>query len=381
MIMQAAPGADATLIPVSLLTGFLGSGKTTLLGKLLRSAQLADTAVIINEFGEIGIDHHLVEAVDGETVVMDGGCICCTVRDDLAATLTGLRAKSLAGTIPLFRRVVIETTGLADPAPILQTLMTDPRLAQFFYLDGVITTVDAVNGAGQLDTQPESVKQAAVADRIVLTKTDLASAAQVALLQERLARLNPGAPVIAAVGGATEAAALFGAALYDPHTKTMDVQAWLRDEAHRAAQDAAHDGSHQPAPHGPQHQCGDDCGHAAHRNGNRHDAGIRSHVLTLDTPLEWQVVSDWLGGLAFFHGAKLLRMKGILNVRDEAGPVAVHVVQHLFHTPTALHAWPDQDRRSRLVFITRDLPAHVIDDALARAQASLQPIPQPVECD
>jgi G3E family GTPase len=369
--MRLLPSEDAALIPISLITGFLGSGKTTLLGKLLRSPQMADTAVIINEFGEIGLDHHLLEVVDGETVLMDSGCICCTVRDDLATTLSELYQKSVSGTVPPFRRVVIETTGLADPAPILHTLMTDRHLSDLFCLDGVITTVDAVNGASQLDAQPESIKQAAVADRIVLTKTDLGSPDRVQQLKERLARLNPGAPAIAAVCGEVDPTALFGAGLYDPQTKTTNVQAWLRDEALHAAQGHDHHGDHAhhaagAANHEHGHQCSEHCHHDSHR----HDARIQSYVLTFDAPLDWNVVSNWLGGLAFFHGDKLLRMKGLLNIKDEAAPIAVHAVQHLFHTPTELTAWPDNDRRSRLVFITRDLARDVIDAAFHAARAA-----------
>jgi G3E family GTPase len=365
--MQLIPNNDAPLIPVSLITGFLGSGKTTLLGKLLRSPQMADTAVIINEFGEIGLDHHLIEAVDGETILIDNGCICCSMRDDLAATLSGLHRKSRSGTIPGFRRVLIETTGLADPAPILHTLMTDRRLSKLFCLDAVVTTVDAVNGASQLDQQAESVKQAAVADRILLTKTDLASPDQVAHLTARLARLNPGAPLMVAVQGEVDAGALFGAALYDPQTKTTNVQSWLRDARHHERDHHAVDGAHDEAGH----QCDQSCVHADHHGSQRHDSHIKSFVLTFDEPFDWDVVSNWLGALAFFHGDQLLRMKGILHVKDEAGPVAVHAVQHLFHTPTPMSAWPDHDRRSRLVFITRGLSRELIQHGLHKAQTDL----------
>lgn len=357
----------AKLIPISLITGFLGSGKTTLLGKLLRSSQLTDTAVIINEFGEIGLDHHLIEAIDNETVLIGGGCICCTVRDDLALTLAELHRKREAGLIPRFRRVVIETTGLADPAPILHTLMTHRQVAPHFCLDGVIATVDAVNGAGQLASQPESVKQAAVADRIVLTKSDLASPGDIAQLQARLGELNPGAPAVLAVNGDIDPGLLFGCGLYDPLTRSVNVQAWLRDEALQAARRDGHGaGGHPDAGHGP--HCGDDCAHQA----GRHGGGIDSYVLTFTTPLEWEAVSDWLGSLAYFHGDHLLRIKGILNVAGEDAPIAVHAVQHLVHEPTALPAWPDDDRRSRVVFITRDLAREVIDAALHRAQAELE---------
>ncbi len=197
------PTGSAT-IPVSLITGFLGSGKTTLLSKLLRHPGMADTAVIINEFGEIGLDHELVEKIDGETVVMTSGCLCCTVRGDLVQALRTLYFRRVRGEVPKFQRLVIETTGLADPAPILHTLMEDPLLEAYYRLDGVITTVDAVNGALQLDAQFELVKQAAVADRIVVTKTDIAERAKADKLLTRLRRLNPGASLVTAIQGEIE---------------------------------------------------------------------------------------------------------------------------------------------------------------------------------
>jgi G3E family GTPase len=374
--MQLLSDDGPAQIPVSLITGFLGSGKTTLLGKLLRSPHMADTAVIINEFGEVGLDHHLIEKVDGETVLMASGCICCTMRDDLAATLGELLRKYEAGMIPPFRRIVIETTGLADPAPILHTLMTDRKLTDSLCLDGVITTVDAVNGANQLDMQPECNKQVAVADRIVLTKTDLASPDSIAELTARLYRLNPGVRAIVAVNGEVDPGALFGAGLYDPQTRTANVQAWLRAEALEASQETLHHACKTSYPVssndciGHENTAAARCDHTGHEH-HRHDAGIRSHVLTIDAPMDWSVVSNWLGGLAFFHGDKLLRMKGILNVEDEPGPIAVHAVHHLFHEPTVLSNWPDGDRRSRLVFITRDLSRDVIETALHSAQAAM----------
>jgi G3E family GTPase len=226
----------------------------------------------------------------------------------------------------------------------LHTLLTHEEVAPHFGLDGVITTIDAVNGAAELDMQPESVKQAAIADRIVLTKSDLASADQVTGLKARLHHLNPGAPVIVAVSGDADPDTLFGAGFYDPRTKTAKVQAWLRDEALH------------------------DCGHCDHES-HRHDAGIASFVLTFDAPLDWDIVANRFGGLLYFHGDRLLRIKGILNVACEAGPVVMHAVQHLFHEPTALAEWPSEDRRSRIVFITRDLERSVIEAALRGMEA------------
>src|SRR5215467_15812686 len=221
----------SSLIPVTLLTGFLGSGKTTVLNHVLKQPGMAATAVIVNEFGEIGLDHLLVERSSEDVVLLNSGCLCCTVRNDIVDTLTSLFVDRAKNKVPWFTRVVIETTGLADPAPILHTLMTEPIVAARYMLDGVVTTVDAVNGAGTLDRQPESVKQAAVADRLLVTKTDLAGAEALSALRARLAALNPSAPIVTVAGGAVDPERLFNLGFYDPATKSIDVQRWLRDEA------------------------------------------------------------------------------------------------------------------------------------------------------
>lgn len=364
-----APGGW-TPIPISVLTGFLGSGKTTLLAKLLRHPGMAKTAVIINEFGEIGLDDLLVQGellnhVDPgaatQFVKMNSGCLCCTVRGDLEVALRDLYLKRVRGQVPDFKRVVVETTGLADPAPILHTLMDDPILAAYYRLDGVVTTVDAVNAMREFDDQFESVKQAAVADRLVLTKTDIADPHAVLHLRERLAAINPGAPVIVAVQGEVDPKDLFEAGLYDPATKTADVRRWLNEEAY-AARQAAHSHDHHHHDHGHDH------GHDHHDHAhdvNRHDDRIRAHCLVVDEPLEWDVVASWLGSLAQSRGPDLLRMKGIVNVAGEDQPVVVHGVQHLFHPPARLPQWPDADRRTRLVFITRDIARADIENSLA----------------
>jgi G3E family GTPase len=337
-------------LPASLLTGFLGSGKTTLLSKLLRQPALAETAVIINEFGEIGLDHLLVENAPEQPVLLDSGCLCCTIRGDLIDTLRSLFRRRVKGEVPRFKRVVIESTGLADPAPILQTLMSDPLLADRFRLDGVIATVDAVNGMGQLDRHFESVKQAAVADRLVLTKADLAEPARLAALQARLQRLNPAAPQILARLGEVDGARLFDAGLFNPALKTPDVQGWLRAEAYATPE--SHHGHDRAHDHGEEHD------HHHGQSGpdpNRHDAHIRAFCITADRPLDWQRFTRFIETLIARDGDKLLRIKGILNVEGFDAPVAVHGVQHLFHPPALLPAWPDGDRRSRLVLIVRDL--------------------------
>jgi len=350
--------APAEGIPISVITGFLGSGKTTLLSRLLKQPDMADTAVLINEFGEIGLDHHLVEAVSGEMVVMDSGCLCCTIRGDLAQSLRTLYFRRVRGEVPQFRRVVIETTGLADPAPILQTLMEDPIIESYYRLDTVVTTVDAVNGASQLDAQFESVKQAAVADRLLLTKCDIAAADAIIALKARLRTLNPGAPLFEVSHGEIEPARLFGAGLYNPATKTVDVQNWLRAEAYEA--------------HGHEHHHEHDHDHGDHRHDhvapdvNRHDDRIRATCLTFDEPIDWEAFSLWMGSLARYRGEDLLRVKGILNVAGEERPVAVHGVQHVFHPPARLPHWPTDDRRSRLVLITRDMDRTFLEESFAK---------------
>ena len=338
---------SASRLPVSVITGFLGSGKTTLLNRLLRHPDMSDSAVIINEWGEVGIDHLLVETVDGEVAVMASGCVCCTLLSDLETTLRGLLVRRDKGEIPPFRRVLLETTGLADPAPIMQMLLNNPLLSHFVRLDTVVTTVDAVNAPRQLDEHPEAVKQVAVADRLLLTKTDLCDAEAASAIQSQLLRLNPGATMITAAHGDVPPDALFGAALFDPTRKAPDVQAWLRPERHEHQEDA-------------------------HSGGDR---GIRSFCLTFDDPLPWQAVSGWLMALRQWRGEDLLRVKGILHLREEALPVAIHGVHHVFHPPVQLSAWPEADRRSRIVFITRGLERAEVEEVWSMLQ------PQPATAD
>jgi len=349
--------ATGVSLPVSLITGFLGSGKTTLVNRLLRHPAMSETAVIVNEFGEIGLDHHLIESVTDEVVVMNSGCLCCTVRDDLGSTLKTLFLRRVRGEIPQFQRVLIETTGLADPAPIIHTLMRDPLVEAYYRLDGVVSTVDAVNGWRQLDRNEESVKQAAVADRIILTKTDLAEPEARARLEARLRRLNPGAPILTAVNGEIDPAGLFDAGLYNPSTKTADVQGWLRAEAYA-------DEHHHDHDHGHAHDHDHHHDHAK-LDVNRHDENIRAVCLILDEPIDWEPFSLWLSSLAQYRGEDLLRVKGVLNVRGQEQPVAVHGVQHLFHPPALLPAWPDADRRSKLVMIVRGMDRAYLEASLA----------------
>ena len=278
---NATQTAAEQRIPVTVLTGFLGSGKTTLLNKLLRRPELADTAVIINEFGEIGLDHLLVEKSDDEGMVtLNSGCLCCTVRGDLVRTMSELFLKRSRGEVSQFKRMVVETTGLADPAPILHTLMTDPLLASRYRLDGVVTTVDAVNGGSTLDNHEEAIKQAAVADRILLTKVDIADAAPLAELKHRLQHLNPGAEAISITAGEIDPNAILNAGLYNPDTKSADVKRWLHEEAyegshdhgHSHKHDHGHDHGHKHDDHGHDHASGEQDPH----NVNRHDDRIKA---------------------------------------------------------------------------------------------------------
>ena len=335
------------LIPVTLLTGFLGSGKTTVLNHILKEPGMAETAVIVNEFGEIGIDHLLVERATDDIILMNSGCLCCTVRGDIADTLLDLYVGRAKGKVPGFARVVIETTGLADPAPIMHTLISDPLVAARYALDGVVTTVDMVNGGGTLDRQPEAVKQAAVADRLLLTKADLAQPAAAEALKARLAALNPSAPVLSVAQGEVDPASLFNLGFYDPSTKTVDVQRWLRDEAFADDHDHHH---HDEEP----------------LDVNRHDERIRAFCITREEPISWAALASWLDALATMRGDDLLRLKAIVALSDRPDePVVVHGVQHLFHPPVLLPAWPSDDHRTRMVFITRDLPREAIERTLA----------------
>jgi G3E family GTPase len=305
--------ADGKL-PVALVTGFLGSGKTTLIASLLGHPGMGETAVIVNELGEIGIDHHLLRRVDERTVLLKTGCVCCSLRGDLADELRDLLGRRERGEIPRFRRVVVETTGLADPAPILYTLVSEPVVKHHFRLERVIATVDAVHGL----RAPESVKQAVAADRLVVTKSDLAEAGE---LERRLRRLNPTAEILEASFGEVDPGALFGGSERD-----------LRDVA-------AHDFAH-------------------------HHDGIRACSLVFEEELDWIAFGIWLTMLLQSRGEDVLRVKGLLNVGG-SGPLVLNGVQHVIHPPVHLDEWPDEDRRSRLVFIGRGFRGDELERSLA----------------
>jgi G3E family GTPase len=341
------------LLPVSVLTGFLGSGKTTVLNHLIHQPEMANTVVILNEFGAIGLDHDLVESSSEDMVLLQSGCLCCTIRGDLVTTLQGLYLRRVKRQIIEFDRVIIETTGLADPAPILHTLMTDPVVVARYRLDGVITTIDAVNGEGTLDRQPESVKQAAMADRLLLTKSDLVEQDGAESLVRRLCDLNPGAPVIRTENGAVDPAKLLDAGLYNPGTKSLDVRRWLNAEAY-VGPDHHHDHDHASHDHDHDH----------HHDVNRHDDHIKAVCLTFDEPIPGDAFYRWLEMLLQLRGADFLRTKGILNVDGFDGPVVIHGVQHMFHPAITLKAWPSDDHSSRIVFITRDIDEASLRDTL-----------------
>ena len=348
-------------LPVSLLTGFLGSGKTTVLNHLVRHPALKRTLVIINEFGAIGLDHDLITHSEEDVVVeMSSGCLCCTIRGDLVRTLRDASWRFARTDKPGFDRVVIETTGLADPAPVLHTLMTDPVIARQYRLDGVMTTVDAATGMTTLDRQVESVKQAAVADRLLLTKTDLVEPDAVAALTQRLTALNPGAPIIHTINGAVDPAKLLNAGLYNPKTKSLDVRRWLNAEAFN---DAEHDQAHNAHDHAHDARHGADH-HGHHHDVNRHDDHIRAVCLTLDDPIPGDAFDRWLEALLLLKGPDVLRVKGIVNIQRLKGPFVIHGVQHIFHPPVMLEKWPSEDKRTRIVFIARDLDEAALRDTL-----------------
>jgi G3E family GTPase len=326
-----------SVTPVTLLTGFLGSGKTTLLNRLLLHPAAGDCAVIVNEFGPVAIDHALVRTASENIVLLPSGCVCCQVAGDLVQAMRDLYFKRAAGEVPAFRRAVIETTGLADPAPLVRTLIELPLVAARYSLAGIVTTVDGQHGMGQLDRHPEAVKQAAVADRLVITKSDLAEAGALDALEERLAALNPGAPRVRSANGDADAERLLDTGLYRGGGRLADAGSWLNAGAYRRV------GAPLPAAHDPR---------------------VSSFAWYADEPLDWRAFEDALATLLDMAGDRILRLKGLACLAGEPNPVAVHAVQHTLYPPARLPAWPDADRRTRLVFIVRDLEESFVAQTL-----------------
>ncbi|MGQ0750456.1 MAG: CobW family GTP-binding protein [Betaproteobacteria bacterium] len=323
------------VIPVFVLTGFLGSGKTTLLKFLLAHPGMRDTAVVVNELGEVGLDHLLVREVTEEVVLLNSGCICCSMRDDLVSALDDLAALRQAGSVPQYARVVVETTGLADPAPLVQTLIGERSLQERWRLAGLVTTVDAVFGSAELDAHPESVKQAAIADRLVLTKTDLAPAPAIESLCRRLRTLNPAAALLTSAPARHPGPErLFCSEEFDVHSRAGAVRNWLNEGAYRRADPRAH------------------------------DERVSAFCVRIAQPLERRRFLEWLELLLASRGENLLRVKGIVNLAGSPRPVVIQGVQHMFYPPAELAAWPDEDRGTRIVFITRDLTRTAVETSL-----------------
>lgn len=328
-------------LPVTVLTGFLGSGKTTLLRRLLKAEGGARVAVLINEFGEVGLDHLMVRNVTGNTVLLQNGCVCCSVRSELRSGLRELLNSRTRGEIPSFDRIVIETTGLADPVPLVQTLVVDPMLRNRLRLSSLVTTVDAMNGVKQIEEQEEAMRQAATADRLVITKVDLCADEQIERLEQALFGVNPAAPVIRLPGGDDLWERLLGGGTSHAGKPGSEMRSWFGCAEELPAQ-------------------------SSHANGrlSRHSPSIRSFVFRADRPIDWTPFAVWLSLLVHRHGRQILRVKGLLDVPGAGGPISLNVVQHFIHPPIHLDAWPDEDRSSRLVFIVQDLEEAAIRSSL-----------------
>ena len=325
-------------IPVTVITGFLGSGKTTLLSSILKKKEMQKTAVIINEFGEIGLDHALIEHTDENIVELQSGCICCTIQGDLNKTLIDLFDKMMNGKVSLFNRVLIETTGLANPVPIIHTLMSSIELIRIYSLDGVITVVDSINGEKTLDLHEESLKQLALAEKIILSKTDIVDKDEINSLIYRIKEINPVSQIVFSKFGNIPLEEIFGLGAYDPYKKSEDVKKWLAAEKYK------------------------DKKHHHHHDVNRHNENIRAFSMMSENPVNMIAFSFFRDMITAALGANLLRMKGIINIAGEERPAVIHGVQHIFHPVQWLETWPDNDRRTKLVFITQNIKKEQIED-------------------
>jgi G3E family GTPase len=328
------------VIPVNLITGFLGSGKTTLLKGLLNSPELGNAAVLVNELGEVGLDHHLLRRIDETTVLLQSGCLCCTIRSDLRDAIHDLFDRRERGAVPPFDRLIIETTGLADPAPIVATLINDPVIRHHFRIGNIVTVVDAKNGRSNLSAFTESRKQVAVADRIVISKTDISSAGEIARLRAELATLNRTAAQIDPHEEPISPRDLIAQDVYDPLGKAGEVRRWLAAEGEQQG-----DNEHE---HGP----------------SRHDREIVASCISVEEPLDWPAFAVWLTMLLNRHGQDILRVKGLLNIAGVATPVVIHGVQHTIHPPSHLEGWPEDSPRTRIIFITRGISRRRLQESL-----------------
>ena len=385
------------MIPVFVLTGFLGSGKTTLLARLLKSPQFSRTAVIINEFGEVGIDHDLIETSEESFIELETGCLCCAVRGDLMLTLEDILRRRDMGSVAPFERVVIETSGLADPAPILHALMTDATLASRLSLAGVVTTIDAVNGLATLERQAESIKQIAVADHLILSKSDLCEGKPEVLLA-RLKALNPTAPLTTALHGEIDAASVF-ATHHDAHSRLppeipADAMAdhggldrFPLEVNHNAASSPHGGGEYRRVdPTDVEHSSMTDIGmqDRGHRRAHvpfgahahsPHQPDIACFAILREKPMRAVTLTLLLEVLAEHCGADILRLKGIINIAESPDrPAVIHGVQHVFHPPAWLECWPSADTRSRMVFIVRDVSRDWIEAVLAAVEAEVEEV-------
>jgi len=325
-------------IPVTVITGFLGSGKTTLLSSILKKKEMQKTAVIINEFGEIGLDHALIEHTDENIVELQSGCICCTIQGDLNKTLIDLFDKMMNGKVSSFNRILIETTGLANPVPIIHTLMSSIELIRIYSLDGVITVVDSINGEKTLDLHEESLKQLALAEKIIISKTDIVDKDEIKSLVFRIKEINPVSQIIFSKFGNIPLEEIFGLGAYDPYKKSADVKNWLAAEKYK------------------------DKKHHHHHDVNRHNENIRAFSMMSENPVNMIAFSFFRDMITAALGANLLRMKGIVNIAGEERPAVIHGVQHIFHPVQWLETWPDNDRRTKLVFITQNIKKEQIED-------------------
>ena len=349
---------------VTLITGFLGSGKTTLLNTLLEHPDMSQAAIIVNEFGEIGLDYDLVERSDENVIQLANGCLCCTVKSDLIDTFRDLYIQRNAGTIPFFDRVIIETTGIADPAPVLQIILTNPMIFNHFALDGVVTTVDTINGVSSLDRFPECVKQAAIADRLIITKVDMVeNDKQIKILEERLRVLNPAAPIIATTTQDANPSDLFGTGIFDPTTKALDFENWLQADAYENQEVSEPAGTVLAVPDKEALAYYEKYGHSPAEVDHHHDPSINSFVMVKENPISLNTLSMFLEGLTKEAGPDLLRVKGIIHVHERPDqPAVIQGAQQIFHSIDWMDKWPSDDKRTRIVFITRNIDQEYIEE-------------------